>query len=149
MKLLIDRISRLCIDWNERPLTENDFYNFCKKHKVTVAEMPLSVSGFYYCVLGKHYIAIDSKLPQPQKLFVMFHEFAHFLLHAPDSGSTANFHGIGRKTRKECEADAFALCALIPKSFIECRSIAELIEIDGIPETVLNERVQLLEKHGI
>ena len=149
MKLLVERISRLRIDWNKRPLNENDFYRLCRKHKVSVEEMPLRVSGFYYSVLGKHCIAIDSKLPPLQKLFVMFHEFAHFLLHAPDSGATANFHGIGHKTRKESEADAFALCALIPKCSIENRSIAELVEVDGIPEALLIERIKLYEKRGI
>jgi Zn-dependent peptidase ImmA (M78 family) len=149
MKLLIEKIFRLSIDWNKRPLNENDFYRLCKKHKVAVEEIPLRVSGFYYSVLGKHCIAIDSKLPPQKKLFVMFHEFAHFLLHAPEGTATANYHGVGRRTRKETEADAFALCALVPRNWIETRTLAEMIEHDGISEEILKDRFGIYEKHGL
>jgi len=149
MKLLTETISRLQIDWNKRPLNEGDFYHLCKKHKIIVEEMPLRVSGFYYSVLGKHCIAIDSKLPPQKKLFVMFHEFAHFLLHVPEGTATANYHGVGHRTRKETEADAFALCALVPKNWIETRTVAEMIEHEGIPVEILKERLGIYEKHGL
>jgi Zn-dependent peptidase ImmA (M78 family) len=149
MQMLVDKISRLKIDWNRRPLTEADFYRLCKKHKVTVDEMPLRVSGFYYCVKGRHFIAINSNMPCSQKLFVMFHEFAHFLFHVPDSGTTANFHGIERKTRKEVEADAFALCAIIPKSWIESGRIEDMVRDDEMPKEILKERLGLFENYGL
>lgn len=144
-----EKISKLRCLWNERPLTEEDFHRLCKVQKVTVQEMPLRVSGFYYCVLGKHYIAIDSKLKKHDKLFVMFHEFAHYLMHSPDSGTTANFHGVGKKTRKEAEADAFALCALIPKIWIETRTLQELIEDEGFASEIVKERREIYELHRI
>ena len=72
MLLLADTISRLRTHWNKRPLTEVDFYRLCRKHKVSVEEMPLRVSGFYYCAMGRHFIAIDSRLSPQKKLFVMF-----------------------------------------------------------------------------
>jgi Zn-dependent peptidase ImmA (M78 family) len=111
MLLLADTISRLRVPWNKRPLIEADFHRLCRKHKVAVTEMPLTVSGFYYCVMGRHFIAINSRLSPQKKLFVMFHEFAHYLLHAPSGEATANYHGIGKRTRSEMEADSFALCA--------------------------------------
>lgn len=148
MLFLLDKISELRSQWNRKPLTQDDFYQLCKRNKVTVEEMPLRVSGFYYCLLGGHYIAIDSRLRHHKKLFVMFHEFAHYLMHVPDSGVTANFHGIGKKTRKEAEADAFALCAIIPKTWIESRSLAEIADEEGIPEDILRERVAVYELHG-
>ena len=149
MSFFLDKISRLRCPWNRKPLNEDDFYKLCKQHKVGVQEMPLSVSGFYYCLKGGHYIAVDSKLKRHQKLFVMFHEFAHYLMHAPDRGVTANFHGIGKKTRKETEADAFALCALIPRPWIESRTVQEITEEEGIPADMLRERLQLFDKRGI
>ena len=149
MLFFLDKISRLRIQWNKKPLTQDDFYRLCKRHKVTVQEMPLQVSGFYYCVLGRHYIAIDSRLRQHKKLFVMFHEFAHYLMHAPDTGVTANFHGVGGKTRKEAEADAFALCAMIPKTWIECRHLNELMDDEGIPESMIGERLRVYEMCGM
>ena len=83
-----------------------------------------------------------SKFSQIKKLLVMFHEFAHFLMHSPDTNTTASFHGFGQKTRKEREADTFALCALIPKIWIEEREISELID-DGFPAELLAERVRI------
>lgn len=149
MLFSLDKFSQLKCRWNERTLTEVDFHSLCRRHKVTVQEMPLRVSGFYYCLLGQHYIAINSRLRQPKKLFVMFHEFAHFLIHAPDTGATANFHGIGKKTRKEMEADAFAVCALIPRPMVERLTVQELIEVEGLPEDLVKQRVELLRSFSL
>jgi Zn-dependent peptidase ImmA (M78 family) len=148
MSFFLDKISRLGCPWNRKPLNEDNFYRLCKRHKVGVQEMPLRVSGFYYCVMGGHYIAIDSKLRGHERLFVMFHEFAHYLMHVPDRNVTANFHGIGQKNRKEAEADMFALCALIPKTWIENRTVQEIIEEDGIPADMVRERLALYERYG-
>jgi Zn-dependent peptidase ImmA (M78 family) len=74
----------------------------------------------------------------------MFHEFAHFMMHAPDTGVTANFHGVGRRTKKEVEADAFALCALIPRDRIECAH-----EMDGFTPEMIRERTRLLKLYDI
>ena len=149
MNFLVEKISHLKIGWNKRSLTEDDFYRLCRRFKITVQEMPLSVSGFYYCMKRRHFIAIDSKLTAQKKLFVMFHEFAHFLMHVPDTGVTANFHGIGKKTRKEIEADAFALCALIPQTWIETRSEQEMIEDEGVSLEMLRMRNEIFAKFGI
>ena len=148
MRSYLEKIKNLRIGWNQRPLGEDDFYGLCRKFKVTVVEMPLTTNGFYYCVKKQHYIAVDSKLPPLTKLFVMFHEFAHFLMHAPDTNTTASFHGLGKKTRKEREADAFALCALVPRSWISDRDINELIE-DGFSLELLQERKQIFERLGL
>ena len=149
MHFFLEKISSLRCHWNSKPLTQDDFYRLCRRHKVTVHEMPLRVSGFYYCMQGRHYIAIDSRLRPDKKLFVMFHEFAHYLMHAPDSGTTANFHGIGTKTRKEVEADAFALCALIPRPWIESRTPQELMEEDGFSPEMIADRLDLMQMHGV
>jgi Zn-dependent peptidase ImmA (M78 family) len=148
MNSYLDKIDSLHIGWNRRPLSEDDFHRLCKKFRVTVVEMPLETDGFYYCVKRRHFIAVSSRLSSTQKLLVMFHEFAHFLMYSPDSNTTANFHGLGRKTRKEREADAFALCALIPKSWIETGDIRELID-EGFPTKMLKERVQVYEHFGL
>ena len=149
MKFLVEKISSLRINWNKQTLTEEDFYRLCKRFKITVQEMPLSVSGFYYCMKRRHFIAVDSKLAPQKKLFVMFHEFAHFLMHAPDTGVTANFHGVGKKTRKETEADAFALCALIPRTWIEGRTEQEMLEDEAITQEMLRQRIKILQTYDI
>lgn len=144
-----EKIERLRIQWNKKPLTEEVFYRLCKRHKVTVHEMPLTTSGFYYCVKKRHFIAVDSRLKPAKKLFVLFHEFAHYLMHAPDSGVTANFYGVGGRTRKEFEADAFALCALMPQSWIASGQLHEMADEDGIPAELIRERASLFEVRGI
>jgi len=149
MQIFRDKIAKLAIDWNERPMTEADFYRLCKRFKVSVTEMPLRVGGFYYRVMGKDFIAIDSKLAGPEKLAVLFHELAHFLFHVPDSGVTANFQGVGRQTRKEREADVFALCSIMPRSWFETRTMHELIDDEGIPADMIVARYKIFWQYGI
>ena len=149
MRFLTDKIKNLRIGWNERPLTEADFYRLCRRFKVKVQEMPLATGGFYYRVMGRDFIAVDSRLASVKKLFVLLHELGHFLFHTPESGETANFHGVGRRTRKECEADVFALCALIPISWIESRSPEALIDDEGFTAEMVVERLNILERYGM
>jgi len=149
MNLLLKRIEELHCGWNSTELTADDLYRLCADHYVEVLETPLRVSGFYYSVLGKHYIAVDSALEPRRKLFVLFHEFAHFLFHSPTNSPSASFHGIGRKCRKEREADIFAACALIPQPILLTRTPAELIDDDGFPESMVFDRFELFRALGI
>ena len=73
----------------------------------------------------------------------------HFLFHTPKSGATANFHDVGRRTRKEIEADVFALCSLIPRCRVESRSFVELIEDDGFPAELMEARLEIYQRYGI
>lgn len=147
MNFYLDKISKLRIGWNLRPLTEADFQRLCRRFRITVVEMSLRTNGFYYCVRGRHFIAVDAKLPPMKKLLVMFHEFAHFLMHSPDTNTTASFHGVGKRNRKEREADAFALCAVIPKAWIESRTVTDLVD-EGLTEDIIAERLRVFERHG-
>ena len=148
MRLLADKISRLKIEWNERPLGEEDLYELCRRFGITVDERPLTIRGFYYRAMGRDFIAIDSGLRWPERLGVLFHELGHFLLHAPRTGPAAGFHGVGRLTRKEREADVFALCALIPKPVVETRSIDELLS-DGFTSEMIAARSEIYENYGL
>lgn len=145
MKLLLDKIRRLDIGWNERLLTEADFHMLCERFGVIVDETELKVSGFYFCGLGKHYIAVNRDLPPDKKLFTMFHEFGHFLVHSPRTDPVAGFCGV-RHSRVEAEADMFALVALMPKQSIAGRTAEELIEHDGLDAIRVRQRLELLAK---
>lgn len=149
MRFLTEKIEQLGIGWNERPLTEADFYKLCNRYKIGVQEMPLSVGGFYYRLMGRDYIAVNSKLARAEKLAVMFHELGHFVFHAPESGAAANFHGVGRRTRKEREADVFALCAIIPQNWIRNRSPRDLIDDEGLSAEMVVSRLDIFRRHGI
>lgn len=149
MRFLIDKISQLDIGWNERPLTEADFYLICKRMKIKVVEMPLRVSGFYYRVMGQDFIAVDSRLSGHKKLAVLFHELGHYLFHTPETGATANFHGVGHRTRKECEADIFALCAVVPRIRLMPPDVGALIDEDGFPPEMVKARLEIFRRHGL
>lgn len=148
MRFLIDKLATLRVGWNERVLTVDDFYKICRRFRVTVQEMPLTVGGFYYRAMGKECIAVDSRLPEKEKLVVMFHELGHFLFHAPETGATASFHHVAGPTREECEADVFAICAILPRTLIENRSAADLID-DGYPRAVVQTRLAIFERHRL
>lgn len=148
MRILTDKISKLHIGWNERSLTDADFYRLCKRFNVQVVEAPLHTRGFYFRLMGRDIIAVDCKLSGAARLVVLFHELGHFLFHIPESGPAANFHNVGRCTRQETEADIFALCALIPKTLLEARSIPDLV-YDDFPAEMLAERREIYRRHGI
>lgn len=148
MKLLAEKLHRLGIGWNERPLDDADAQALSRRLGVTLDERPLRVEGFYYRVLGRDFIAVDSRLSGPRRLAVIFHELAHCLLHAPAGGAAAGFHHIGRRTRQECEADLVALCALIPRPWLATRSTDDLIS-DGFPLEMLLERFRLYDVYGV
>lgn len=148
MRFLLDKIEPLKIAWNQRPLDDADFQRICRRLHITVQEMPLRVGGFYYRLRGRDYIAVDSRLSGSAKLLVQFHELAHCLFHTPESGATANFHGVGRKNRQEQEADLFAVCALIPRAMLEDRSTSDLID-EGISPEMLADRLKIFNDHGI
>jgi Zn-dependent peptidase ImmA (M78 family) len=143
------KFEQLNVGWNERRLDEADFHRLCRRFRITVQELPLRVGGFYYCMMGRHFIAINSRLPNKKKLLVMFHELAHYLMHAPNHNETASYHGVGRPTRKEREADMFALVALIPKHLLETLSPDELIRDECISPDELAARYALFETHGV
>ncbi|MBV9241654.1 MAG: ImmA/IrrE family metallo-endopeptidase, partial [Acidobacteria bacterium] len=119
MRFLLAKIESLGIPWNRRELTTQDLFRLCRRFRITVQEMPLTVGGFYYRAMGKDCIAVDSRLPEVEKLAVLFHELGHYLFHAPETGATASFHHLAGLTREECEADVFAICALLPRPLIE------------------------------
>jgi Zn-dependent peptidase ImmA (M78 family) len=48
----------------------------------------------------------------------MFHELAHYLLHAPNHNETPAITASGARREKRREADAFALVALIPQNWL-------------------------------
>lgn len=149
MRFLVKKISSLRFGWNQKPLSEEDFYRLCRRFRVKVTEMPLRTDGFYYRVMGEDYIAVNSRLPEPVKLFVLFHELGHFLFHTPESGATANFHGVGGCDRKEQEADVFALCALLPRPMIEGQSVADLVDASGLPAEKVAKRFRIFSFYGI
>lgn len=148
MQFLLKKVTELNFGWNERLLSDKDLYRLCRRFRIQVTEMPLRTDGFYYRVKGRDHIAVNSRLAEPLKLFVLFHELGHFLFHTPASGATANFHGVGGNDRMEREADVFALCSLLPRRSVSGRSVDELVDMTGLPHEKIVERIHLLQRYG-
>ena len=67
----------------------------------------------------------------------------------PETGVTANFHGVGHKTRQEREADAFALCSLIPQTSLTVLNPTDLTNDTDITPEMLAERFEIFKRYGI
>lgn len=148
MKIFLRKIARLNIGWNEVPLDDDAFERLCLARKVNFRLMPMNEDGFYTCDEKKHYIAVNSRLSPFQRLFTMYHEFGHYLMHSPSTDTIANHcRAEGEKTRDEKEADAFAYCALLPLDLLKSRSGEELADIYGI--TFFMERLAVYERYKI
>src|ERR1043165_2547607 len=70
--------------WNKRILTERDFYRFCVRQGVSVVEAVTDALGRYVVYKGKPFIIHDPSLQSGLKLWVLWHEAGHHLLHTPE-----------------------------------------------------------------
>ena len=145
MQLLARRISQLIPDWNRKELTEADVYAVCDRFDVRIVEVPLRREGFYFRLLGRDFIAVDSRLKGVQRVRVLFHELGHFLLHVPESGPTARFHGLAPGSRYEREADLVALCAVLPVDLVRSSPSAP----HDVDPDVWANRLEILVTFGI
>jgi Zn-dependent peptidase ImmA (M78 family) len=91
---------------------------------------------------------INSRLPPLDRLEVFFHELAHCLFHAPARQTAVGFHHVGRRTRQEHEADAFALCALMPRTLLAQRTQDEWLT-DGFTLETITARLDIYNRHRI
>ena len=116
MNITLSRIQEVFPHFNERAVTEKDFWRACKKEKVIVHQLPLEANGYYEVRRGRHYILINSRLNDVKWLHTALHEFCHYLFDAPcDAGSTALFsRNRLQEDSREMLADAFALVCLLP-----------------------------------
>jgi len=147
MKSYINRFSELECGWNERELTEDDFFRLCDRFRIIANLEKMRIRGVYYRLLQRDFISISSRLSPLQRSFVMFHELGHFLMHAPGRTAVASFSGFCPETREETEADAFASCALLPLTLLMSRPGEELADIYG--SRFFMKRLEVYERYGI
>jgi Zn-dependent peptidase ImmA (M78 family) len=95
-------------------MTASDFRDLCSSVGLTVTMTNQIERGFYYCIEGKHYIALSTKLSRSQISFVIWHEFAHFLQNYYSRRSIAAFSNVEPDKASEKLADVFAMIALRP-----------------------------------
>lgn len=110
MKLSLKKLSTY--GFNQRPLSEADFYRICEEEYIEIIERFQS-NTFYMVIEGKPFIVIGTRKRGLKRLYAMFHELAHHFLHAGRLLNEAFFYG-QIENKQEFEADAFATIALIP-----------------------------------
>lgn len=131
-------------EWNIRPLTEDDFWDYCRADGIVVREMPLERLGLHFKRHNRPVIFIHDRLRGPERLFVLFHELAHFWLHPP---GIQFFQGY--ETSIEQEADAVAACALIPLTTLRHYWPGEIAELYGYPLDLIEFRQSIFDAWGL
>lgn len=126
--------------WNVRIFTEADFYKHCDGASIFVREVPLEQPGLYI----HPQIFINDKLRSAEKLFVSFHELAHHWLHPPGVQMFRGWRG-----RVELEADAVAVCCLIPKTILTHYWPSEIAELYGYPHDLITLRCEVFDRYRI
>lgn len=138
MNLAISRIKEIIPYFNEKPLTENDFWQICEREQIQVVETNLVVNGFYYEGQKRKIICLNKALQGLAWLESAFHELAHYFLHAPPPHD-----------RQEREARAIALIAILPRTDLEKTGTDGLDEYSEYAGRIVAERFEVLEKHGL
>lgn len=137
------------LGWNQRALDDTDFHKLCQKENIQVVEKVMEVPGIYAVIGGQAFIFINSQLPRLRKLHVMFHELAHYYLHAPP---VAFFHVDGatqRQSKEDAEADALAAIALIPLRDFHQMRLFEDYPMDMFAAELVCARWAIYHHHGV
>lgn len=100
-----------------RPLTEEDFFEICRREEITVLEEQVPTSFYMRCD-NVPVIVLKKSEGGLRRLFSAFHELGHHFLHGGESDSLALFRG-PRTSKAELEADAFAAIALCPLTALQ------------------------------
>jgi Zn-dependent peptidase ImmA (M78 family) len=138
------------LGWNKRPLTEEDFFRICRRERIAVQEMPLSVRGFYGVCKARRFIALDSKMRGVARLFTAYHELGHHFLHAPKATMQVNYFHLREEPRVKLEADAFAAVALLPEPKLRRMLSIPVEEWEpGFTAEMIEFRLKVLELYRI
>jgi Zn-dependent peptidase ImmA (M78 family) len=143
MNLVVKKFKSLRIGWNKKPIGEPEINRLSRRLKVKIQEMPLRVAGFYLTMRGKSFICVDERLGSLLKLKIKLHELAHRILHT----GQPHFYLLDPNKKEECEAEVFALCCLIPRTWVKTKTFTELVEIEGFDAATVWERWEISDKY--
>jgi Zn-dependent peptidase ImmA (M78 family) len=152
MRLSLAKLkTRLPVWWNKRPATEQDFYNICRRERITVREIPLRVPGYYMIFMNRRFIIINSRLRGIRWLHVAIHELGHHFLHLPKCQPNGSLFFLDNNSKEHAEAEAFAMVTMIPDPLL--RSLlksGEYFDVDdeGLSAELFKERRALYERYG-
>lgn len=131
-------------EWNIKVLTQDDFDYYYDRNGVIVQETQLEQPGLYVFNNDQPQIYLSDDLRGADRLFVAFHELAHYWLHPP---GVRMFFGWAKQV--EMEADAVAACALVPKTLLTHYWPSEIADLYGYPHWIVNLRCEIFDKWKI
>lgn len=142
--MFVDHISHRVIEgWGTVLLTLSHAIAFCSQHSIRIVEDENQPDGelAYYSKNGRPYtfILISPFLDPGMKLWVLWHEIAHFILHYPSAAKFSN--ACTEKCDKE--ANYVAAIAMMPRLSIEGRTINEVIHEFKYPRPLVELRYQI------
>jgi Zn-dependent peptidase ImmA (M78 family) len=131
--------------WNRRILTERDFYHFCLRQSVTVVEAVTDSLGRYVVYKERPFIIHDPSLRGGLKLWVLWHEAGHHLLHTPEP----QCFGKVSHDKFNYEANFIASVALIPFPILKSKTYTEIQEENDYPDELMWLRKDIYERFKI
>lgn len=131
--------------FGHRAFTEDDFNAICVAEDIEIF-WSRKKYAFYFTDPDKDIraIVLPDRETGLKRLFAMYHELAHHLLHGGDEPCVA-FMGLS-DSKYESEADAFALVALMPKAQL---AEIEIFEDSRFARKLWRERQKILFYYGI
>jgi Zn-dependent peptidase ImmA (M78 family) len=143
---------------NSQPYTFEDVERITRREriKLTICDYNPDILG-YFCTRKtaqrvKKFIVINSRLDTIGRTFIGLHELAHYFLHAPTSPRQWFYcRRIAERTRSkhDCEADAFALIAMLPYWMMIELSSTGYQDLHPALVDLCVRRQKLWEKHGV
>lgn len=123
MIFILSKIKNLLPEFNERSLTENDFYTICEAEGITLIEHDKPFS-WWMTVENKPFIVLNKRLRGIKRLYVMWHELGHHFLHFGSEPNQVYFSEM-TKSKAELEADILAILAVCPMKALQTNDFVE------------------------
>lgn len=139
MKILLEKLRPY--GFNERVLTENDFFSICKAENIRVLWSNEKFS-FFFSAIGERCIVLPKRLRGLRLLFAMWHEYGHAAL-SPGHPYDVQWHEM-HDGKDEFQADAVALIALMPVS-----KMFEILDGSEYATYLLAKRQQIWLLYGV
>lgn len=128
--------------WNKRPVTEREVRHYCARRGVRIVEGDVGVPGLYTVYGGVPFIVIHPALAPAWRLWVLLHELAHHLLHAPGTQLFDRYF----ETKADHEANFIAAIGMLTLPEIQTKTFNELLE-EGYPHELLLLRREYFERY--
>ncbi len=141
---LIDRFSRLVPGFNRRSLALDDLYGLCDIHNIDVVHLPLRrVHGIAFEEDSYRCMYINRLLRIPFQIIAGFHEFCHFDYHTVDSRVCLSMGGLANLSKRERQAQAVGVVALMPAPLIVDMTVDDLMREFEVSRQIAEFRASL------